>query len=435
MSLLDDIPEDLQPAMRRRVAVFGYGSAGHAVAQLLKRLGRVPCFYDEKVGDSSDVLRDFGEQRAAEHDLIIHSLAFAADHPWLRLARERGIRVISELEFAQHFRTGKTLVVVGTNGKTTLQEFITFALKRLGQGAIAVGPGKSPMSRMVVHPELDGVTAVCELSPDHSSHLQKFNFDALFWTNFHEDHLEQVEARREAFSALGRLLELSSGPLYYLGDSVIATSVQVGYPLPAAVKTLRPQDYPDWDLADGSAFATVIHRPTLALFRRYWLEHGYTDSLLRSAAEHFEVRAHRLHRVARFGEVSFWNDAKAANFAATCAAINNFGEPVVWIGGGVYRGGNLERFVHNFHDSLKGAVLMGDVADDLRSLLSDLGVQSICCSDLKEAVELAYTLTLGKGPVVYSPGFVVGQMYANIIERGICFENAVLGLKHRIASA
>jgi UDP-N-acetylmuramoylalanine--D-glutamate ligase len=420
--------------MTRRVAVVGYGSAGHALVNLLKRTGRIAVVYDERSGESGQVIHEFSAEMAAEHDLVIHSLAFAPQHPWLQLAREAGCKVISEIEFAQHLRSGPTILVVGTNGKTTLQEFITFALKRMGHGAVAVGPGKSPLSRLVVHPELDGMTAVCEFTPERARHLQEFRFDALFWTNFHEDHHEHVEDRLHAFNAYAHLMELSPAAQLYVGDSVVAAAAQLGYNLPERVQTLRPQDYADWELTEPSAFATVVHRPALALFRRYWLEKGYSDSLLRSAAEHFEVRAHRLHPVTWVGEVCFWNDAKSANFAATAAAMNNFSEPLVWIGGGVYRGGDLERFVDGFSAGLHGAVLLGEAGKLLLPILTARGIRCVYCEHLKQAVETAFQMTQGRAPVVYSPGFVAGAVYSSSIERGICFENAVLGLKHQVAA-
>jgi hypothetical protein len=40
----------------------------------------------------------------------------------------------------------------------------------------------------------------------------------------------------------------------------------------------------------------------------------------------------------------------------------------------------------------------------------------------------------GEVPVVFSPGFIPGDEYGDLVERGICFENAVLGLKHQKGS-
>ena len=44
------------------------------------------------------------------------------------------------------------------------------------------------------------------------------------------------------------------------------------------------------------------------------------------------------------------------------------------------------------------------------------------------------TIARTEVPVVFSPGFVPGEEYGDFMERGICFENAVLGLKHQRGS-
>ncbi len=430
MSLRENIPAPYDELLQQPVAVFGYGASGRSVVELLKKLDVEYVSYEERTGDEEAVERSFDKASAKGHRLVIHSPAFHMDHKWIKVAKANGCQVVSEIEFAQQLRTGPTLVVTGTNGKTTLQEFITFSLKRSGISAVAAGQNSYPLSRLAIHPELDGVTAVCELGPAYIEPLQSFRFDALFWINFHEDHLDSEDQRRAAFEGFRRLITLCPDGKVYVGPSVIEEAARLGCGLPDSIQALSEEDFPDWDLPNTSAFATTIHRPALALYRKYWLESGYSDSLLKGAAEHFEVRVNRLHVSSSIGEVNFWNDANAHNFAATRAAIGNFSSPVVWIGGGHYRGGDLNKFIDAIEKSLKGAVLIGNAAWQLLPILEDRGVPCTGALNLRQAVELAYQMTDNQAAVVYSPGFIPGDLYEDPVERGICFENAVLGLKH-----
>ena len=433
MRLLDSIPDPYRELLDRPAGIFGAGASGQAVADLLRKSGIEFVAYDERTGEG-EVCHAFGLSEAVRHRLIIHSPAFRMDHPWIETAREAGCLVVSEIDFAQQMRTGPTIVVTGTNGKTTLQEFITFSLKRSGISAVAAGQNAYPLSRLAVHPELDGVTAVCEMGAAYALPLRKFRFDALFWTNFHEDHMDDPKERKALFEGVSRLFELSPQAALYLGDSVFDSSLKLGCPLPERARRLHDGDFPDWDLPGWSAFATSIHRPALALFRRYWLDKGYSDSLLKSSAENFEVRAHRLHVLTVIGKTTFWNDSNAGNFAATAAALSNFQEPVVWIGGGHYRGGDLEAFVAILKNSIQAAVIIGDVRPRLVPLLQREGIVYREAADLRSAVEQAFRIAAGKVPVVFSPGFIAGEEYGDFIERGICYENAVLGLKHQRGS-
>lgn len=434
MSLKETIPDKYKALLEKPVAVFGVGASGQAAANLISKIGVRNFSYDERAGEGESVRHEFGPLEAAQHQLVIHGPAFHGDHPWVVCAREAGCRVVSEIDFAQQFRKGPTIVITGTNGKTTLQEFITYALKRSGVSAMATGQNHYPLSRLAVHPELDGVTAVCEVDPTYALQLQVFRFDALFWTNFHEDHIDHFEERKSLFAGLMRLQQLSPDAAFYFGDSIFDAAESFGMELPSHTRRLRDQDYPEWPLPDMSAFATRIHQPALALFRRYWLESGYSDSLLKGAAENFEVRAHRLHATTVIGKTTFWNDSNATNFAATEAALGNFDKPVVWIGGGHYRGGDLAGLASRVQPFVRGAVIIGDVRPQLLAALRENGINCSGASELRSAVETAFDLAGGKAPVVFSPGFIAGEEYGDFMERGNCYENAVLGLKHQKGS-
>jgi UDP-N-acetylmuramoylalanine--D-glutamate ligase len=434
MNLRENLPGQLLALLDQPVAVLGAGASGQAVRALLGKLGVEPVLFDERSGDGGDLRRAFTRHDAAGYGLVIHSPAFPPDHPWISAALGADCVVLSEMDFAQQLRRGPTILVTGTNGKTTLQEFITFSLKRCGISAVATGHNQYPLSRLAVRPELDGVTAVCELGAAHALPLKTFRFDALFWTNFHEEHVEDPLERRALFEGLLRLASLSPEARLYYGDAVFEAARELGCDLPQRARPLEPADYPQWELPGSSAFATRIHQPALALFRRYWLESGYSESLLKGAAENFEVRAHRLHVSSIIGKTTFWNDANAHNFAATRAALENFDAPVVWIASGQYRGGNLAAFAADIAPMLRAAVLTGGVGEALRDVLEPLDVPCAIATDLRAAVEAAFNFAAGEAPVVFSPGFVAGGEFGDIVERGICYENAVLGLKHQKGS-
>lgn len=429
MNLRETLPDSLLTRMERPVAVFGVGSSGRAVMEILRRMKVSFRAYDERAGEE-DTGRTFTEREAGRHDLVLHSPAFAPDHAWIRAAAAAGCECLSEIDFAQQLRRGPTLVITGTNGKTTLQEFATFALKRAGISAVAAGQNQYPLSRLAVRPELDGVTAICEMGPALARVVKHFRFETLFWTNFREDHVEDPGERRDLFESILRLSSLSPEADFYVGESVVEAAGECGVPLPEKVRTARPEDMPRWELPDSSAFSTVIHRPALALFRRYWLERGFADEQLKAAAEAFAVRAHRLHPCAEAGRVRFWNDSKAGNFAATEAALRNFSDPVLWIGGGRYRGGDLRLFAERIAQRIRMGVLLGDVAPRLQEVLEEKGIPCRIVHDLRAGVEEAFSRAEPGEEVVFSPGFVAGEQYGDFMERGICFENAVLGLKH-----
>src|SRR4051794_30755293 len=117
------VPEFLQPAFAQSVAIFGAGVSGDGVCALLATLGVHGRIYDVKEGKGAD----FTVGVARQHRLVIFSPGFAPDHPWLARARAAGALCLGELDFASLFWRGQVVAITGTNGKTTLTEFLTHA--------------------------------------------------------------------------------------------------------------------------------------------------------------------------------------------------------------------------------------------------------------------------------------------------------------------
>ena len=88
------------------------------------------------------------ETEAARHDLMVYSPGFAQPHPWMLAARRAGLLCLGELDFGALLWSGAAIAITGTNGKTTLTEFLSFAHKRAGLNAIACGNVGLPLTSL-----------------------------------------------------------------------------------------------------------------------------------------------------------------------------------------------------------------------------------------------------------------------------------------------
>ena len=151
-------PDFLRPLLLRPVAVLGGGVSGRGACALVAALGGASAVYDER-GE------EFTAAAATAHALAVFSPGFRPDHPWLALARAAGCVCLGELDFAALCWRGRIVAVTGTNGKTTLTEFLTHALSGIGRDARAAGNIGRAFSGLVA--ALDGATpdtvAVCEV--------------------------------------------------------------------------------------------------------------------------------------------------------------------------------------------------------------------------------------------------------------------------------
>ena len=159
------------PALRaewlvREIAVIGLARSGRAVATLLARSGNT--VYASDAGRSAEldatasVLEGEGVEvdvgthnldRIARASLVVVSPGVPPDVPAVRVARDKGIEVVSEVEIALRFLPNASYIAItGTNGKTTTTALVDHLLRALGQRAVAAGNIGTPLSEVALQP-------------------------------------------------------------------------------------------------------------------------------------------------------------------------------------------------------------------------------------------------------------------------------------------
>ncbi|MFH1497889.1 MAG: UDP-N-acetylmuramoyl-L-alanine--D-glutamate ligase [Verrucomicrobiota bacterium] len=416
------IPAFLKPLLADHpVAVFGGGVSGRGVVALAEWLGATSRVFD---------LADGGDFRAADaqtHKLVVFSPGFAPTHPWLTAARAAGCVCIGELDFASLFWRGAVVAVTGTNGKTTLVEFLTHALKSIGVDAVATGNiGRSFCQLVVDRSGGSGdTTAVCEVSSFQAETLRHFRADSVIWTNFAEDHLERHGSMDTYFLAKWRLFERAIGGHVYAGSSVWRHAERVGQPLPAEAMVDTADQTGDL-LLQGTAFAGHPQRENFLLADAWWRGQNLREGALYAAAHTFTLADHRLQKVAVTAPgVTWWNDSKATNFHAVEAALGSFAEPVVLIAGGKSKGGDVGAFVQRIAPRVRHALLIGETRNVLALFCAQHGVAYTLCEDLAAAVTAAGLLAGPAGHVLLSPGFASFDQFSGYADRGERFVKLV----------
>jgi UDP-N-acetylmuramoylalanine--D-glutamate ligase len=142
------------------------------------------------------------------------------------------------------------------------------------------------------------------------------------------------------------------------------------------------------------------------------------------------VDPHRLARVRQLDGVTYWNDSKATNFHATEAALAGFSEPVIWIGGGRSKGGDIVSFVARIAPRVRNAFLIGETGAELARRLRELGVPVTSCASLHDAVCRAQATAIAGDHVLLSPGFSSFDMFNGYGDRGRRFEEIVADFTH-----
>ncbi len=417
------LPDFLSQRLTRPAAVFGGAVSGKGAVALLRKIGASAVVYDQAG-------TEFTPEAAQRHGLAIYSPGFPLNHPWLRMARETACIRMAEIDFASLFWCGRIAAITGTNGKTTLTEFLAHALNSVGRRAFAAGNVGIPFSQLVA--DQDGgdpeMTAVCEVSSFQSERLGHFCADSLLWTNFAEDHLERHGGLEAYFAAKWELVLRTPPSKFFAGSSVQRYATEFGRVLAAPSCIATEGQEPDLALA-GTPFAEYPQRENFILAAAWWRAQGLSEADLYAAARTFHLGRHRLTRVASIEGVTYWNDSKGTNFHAVEAALGAFKTPVVLIAGGRSKGGDIAAFVRRLAPKAVHVVLIGETAPFLGAACDLVGLAHTECPSLEEAVRAASSLAPNGGNVLLSPGFSSFDMFRNYEERGERFEKAVNELR------
>ncbi|MFM9147367.1 MAG: Mur ligase family protein, partial [Verrucomicrobiota bacterium] len=290
---MTDFTESLRRRLARPAAVLGGAISGAAVAEALAAGGFASVIYDEK-GEN----RDFGPEEASRHDLLVYSPGFPQSHPWLLVARRAGLPCLSELDFGALLWTGPAVAVTGTNGTTTLTEFLSFAFKRASLDAVACGNVGLPLTALHRTASSGSFLAVVEVSSFLSEDLRQFTPEAVLWTNFDEDHLDLPGDRENDLRAQVKLIErMMPGGILVVGESVVAHARRFGIELPeSAIVATRAEAAAT--VPSGSAFDSWPQLENWAVVSAYWRARGLPMRVLEESARIFRLAPHRLRKVA-----------------------------------------------------------------------------------------------------------------------------------------
>lgn len=424
---MNDLKLDTEILKSGSVAIFGDGVSGKGVSSLLRKMN-----WEHKI--FSQEKESFNPNRTQDFSLVVKSPGFSQDHEWVLLAEERGLPVLGELDFASTFISNPIVAVTGTNGKSTMVTFLRHLWEIAGRPAKAAGNLGISLSEVVADGLDEDATLFLEVSSFQAQGMGLLKAEDVIWTNFAPDHLDHHRSLSDYFNAKSGLLDcLVTSEAAYCGQSVVEFAKQNQTNLRKKVQVIKPLSDAIISKTENPFWCTFPQRENLALARAFALNSGVDEKVFWQAVDSYQPEPFRMSLTGRVGEVSFWNDSKATNLAATTAACKSFAEKVIWIGGGKPKGEKLESFSRNMCELIKHAFLIGEVAGQLSMLFQQNKIGFTICKTLKEAISKAFERAKGNAEVLFSPGFASFDMFRNYLERGNLFDELVFDLKKSLS--
>jgi UDP-N-acetylmuramoylalanine--D-glutamate ligase len=386
------------------VLVLGLARSGLAALAALEQRGVEVVRADRELGNDVDLslLEDVG--------VLVKSPGVPAEAALVVGARERSIPVWSEIELASRLLPNPILGVTGTNGKTTTAEWLGFML-----GAPVAGNVGRALS------ELDGEVdpeqlVVVELSSFQLEDVHRFRPRIAVLLNLEPDHLDRhgsFEAYRDA-------------KLRIFENQTEADTAVVPRDLDHKLRAQRVEFAADDPLPAEPSLRGAHNRENAAAAVAAARAAGAGEEEIARGLRDFRGVPHRLELVAERDGVTYVNDSKATNVAATLRALAAYeDEPVRLILGGSRKGEDFAPLAAALGPNVRAVYVIGETADELAGVIPG---RSQPAGDLATAVERAAKAAQPGEVVLLSPACASYDQFRDFEERGEEFKRLVANL-------
>ncbi|MBF6626897.1 MAG: UDP-N-acetylmuramoyl-L-alanine--D-glutamate ligase [Proteiniphilum sp.] len=441
---------------QKLIVVLGGGESGMGAAILAQKKGFRVFLSDNGMlrEEHRELLRaymiDFEEgghteARVLEADEIVKSPGIPDTVPVMLKVLDKGIHVISEIEFAGRHTDAKMICITGSNGKTTTASLIYHILKSAGlKVGLAGNIGKS-FARQVAEDYFDYY--VLELSSFQLEGVYDFKADIAVLLNITPDHLDRYDHNMQHYvDAKMRILrnqQTEDAFIYWIDDPVVTKELQKIEPMVTHYSFgEKRRDHTTAYTENGKLFiCTKEHtfNMELELLALEGMHNVYnsmasgivaklmdvSDEQLRTSLSDFKGVPHRLEKVSTVRGVQYVNDSKATNVNSCWYALQSMRTKTVLILGGTDKGNDYSEIEELVISKARALIFLGKDNSALHAFFDGKVKVIRDAVSMKEAVDIAYELAEKGDTVLLSPCCASFDLFKNYEDRGDQFRECV----------
>ena len=448
--------------MKRKIVVLGGGISGYGSAILAKKKG-----FDTFLTDMGKIaprfkerLEEWGieyeegqhtEERILDANEVIKSPGIPDTAPIVVKIRERGIPVISEIEFAGRYKgVAKTICITGSNGKTTTTSLIYKIMSDAGRKVSLGGNIGESFAYSVATDKY--FWHVLELSSFQLDGCFKFKADIGVLTNITPDHLDRYDYKLENYARSKMRItqnQMASDYFIYSADDE-QTNIMLSemddslraHQLPFAINTAIASGDGD-AILEGHTFTATVGKKSVTIDTRKMqiegmhniynamsaalatLAAGIDPKSIKRSIYDFSPVEHRLEPAGTKNDIQWVNDSKATNVDSVWYALESMKRPTVWIAGGTDKGNDYTPIKEFARRKVKALICMG--VDNSKLLRDFQGVVPTIydCHTFEEAMKAATEAATEGDTVLLSPACASFDLFRNYEERGRMFKEWV----------
>ena len=442
-----------------RIVVLGGAESGVGAAVLAKVKG-----YDVFLSDYGQIKDEYiktltdwnipfeqgkhSEELILNADEVVKSPGIPGTAPMVKKIREKGIRVVSEIEFASRYDSAKKICITGSNGKTTTTSLIYYLLQNAGLNVGLGGNIGKSYAYQVATEHFDYY--VLEISSFQLDDIYDFRPDIAIITNITPDHLDRYDHKMENYVAakfnITRNLREDDCFIFDSDDAIT-----IGH-LSKIVLRCKMLPYTQEKEVEEGAFVkdnkivlrydkqeSNIFLEELALGGRHNVYNsmaaalaakaaGVENEVIRQSLSSFQAIEHRLEPVMSIKDVLYINDSKATNVDSAWYALECQKRPVVWIVGGKDKGNDYSVLDDLVREKVKGIVCLGVDNAKIHEAFGGMVSRMEDASSADEAVKKAAAMAEAGDVVLLRPCCASFDLFDNYEDRGRKFKDAVRNL-------
>ena len=442
----------------KRIVILGAGESGAGAAVLAKKEGFDVFVSDmskindkyKKILDDHNIEWEEGhhtEEKILKASEIIKSPGIPKEAPMIKKVMEKGIHIISEIEFASRYTNSKMVCITGSNGKTTTTSLIYHIFKEAGYDAgLAGNIGKSLALQVAEDPH---EYYIIELSSFQLDNMYDFHANIAILLNITPDHLDRYDFCMQNYvDAKMRIIQnqTENDSFIYWNDDPIIKKELEKYDIKAIV-------FPFSELKENGSIGYIeegkyiIEKPTpfnmeqeeLSLSGKHNIYNslaagiatniaGIKKEVIRKSLSDFPGVEHRLEKVTKVGGVQYINDSKATNVDACWYALESMKTPTILIIGGKDKGNDYDAIKPLVKEKCVGLVYLGTDNKKLHDNFDNIGIPVRDTHSMKECVEACYEMAKPGDTVLLSPCCASFDLFKNMEDRGEQFKTLVRNL-------
>jgi UDP-N-acetylmuramoylalanine--D-glutamate ligase len=441
----------------KKISIIGAVRSGIGAAKLAKQLGAIPFVSDsgseEKLSASIEQFKKFGigyecnqhSEKVFDCDFIITSPGVPTNSPVLQKAFAKGIKVVSEVEFASWLCKGRIISITGTNGKTTVTALMNHTLNECGLKCYSAGNIGEAFSEVVLDVKEDEYVAL-ETSSFQLDFIDTFKPMFSLITNITPDHMDRYNNNFQEYidSKMSITKNQNENDFFvYNADDPNIKKNLINEKVPELAFSVKSDKIPAGAFyMEGKLFYSRFGKTTEVmnvsdLFIKG--EHNIANALcvlivakalnlpnqkIREAFASFKGVEHRIEFVRELDGVEYYNDSKATNVDSVWVALRSFQKPLYLILGGKDKGNNYDQIREQVLQNVKKVYAIGSSAQKVYDYFHSI-VPTEIMDSMESCLITAHTEAEKNSIVLLSPACASFDMFDNYEHRGVVFKDLV----------